>query len=382
MAEPGERELLIERIVAGGDGLAFSGGKAVFVPFALPGERVTARIASERRDFSRAELVRILEASPARTAAPCPLYGTCGGCNLQHLEYGGQLEAKARIVADAFARTARIQLDAVPVRASPPFGYRNRMQLHLTASGRLGLARRGTSELVELPGCPIACGAIDKWIRNFSGGGGARRDPPPGSPDRFIAFGRGEELWLEGRDGIAQIPVAGRTVRFPVRGFFQSNLSLLDDFVVAATAGLSGQRAADLYCGVGVFGSFLASAFRSVVCVEENPEALALAKSNLPGGEHEFFALATELWTRGESAARPFDLVLVDPPRTGLGAEVRAWLGRSRPPVLAYLSCDPVTLARDARDLVAAGYELESLEAFDFYPQTSHVECHARFILP
>jgi 23S rRNA (uracil1939-C5)-methyltransferase len=383
MAESREEELRVEKLVAGGDGLASMGGKAVFVPFALPGERVLARIASEKRDYARAELVRVLEPSPRRVEAPCPLYGICGGCNLQHLEYAGQLEAKSRIVADVFARTAKIETGEVPVRPSPPFAYRNRMQLHLMASGRLGLSKRSSSDLVEISGCPVACPAIDEWMGACAGTDRARamlgkRSPGDG---RFIVFGREERLWLEGRDELAEVPVAGRSIRFPVRGFFQSNLSLLDAFVSAATSGLAGERAADLYCGVGLFGSFLASSFRRVVCVEENASSLAAAKANLPGQGHELHAASAEAWTRSASAAEPFDLVLADPPRTGLGPELRQWLAASRPPTIVYLSCDPVTLARDAKELVGAGYELGSVEAFDFYPQTSHVECHARFTL-
>jgi 23S rRNA (uracil1939-C5)-methyltransferase len=178
-----------------------------------------------------------------------------------------------------------------------------------------------------------------------------------------------------------EVRVASRPIRFRLRGFFQSNLSLLDAFVREATGGLSGERAADLYCGVGLFGSFLASSFRSVVCVEENAEALELAKLNVPGKGHEFFPMAVEEWTRSESARGPFDLVLVDPPRTGLSPAVREWLSRSKPASIVYLSCDPVTLARDSRGLLGSGYDLQAIAAFDFYPQTSHVECHARFAL-
>ena len=142
-----------------------------------------------------------------------------------------------------------------------------------------------------------------------------------------------------------------------------------------------GDRAADLYCGVGLFGRFLSSSFRSLTCVEQNPHALELAKVNAAGESNEYFALPVEDWVRGNSARRAFDLVLVDPPRTGLAAPVREWLARAKPPVIVYVSCDPVTLARDSGELVKAGYELQILKAFDFYPQTSHVECNARFVL-
>jgi 23S rRNA (uracil1939-C5)-methyltransferase len=383
MAESGALRLRIEKLVAGGDGLAFSGGKAVFVPFALPGETLTARVTSCKRDYARAEIVELLEPSPHRVEAPCPLYGECGGCNLQHLAYSRQVEEKARIVADAFARTAKLETGEIPALPSPPFGYRNRMQLHFTGRGRLGLVKRSSSEIVEIPRCMVACEAIDKWIGARAGTDKAGEELGPllGGADRFLIFGHGDEVRVEGLDELVDVEVAGRPLSFSVRGFFQSNLSLLDAFVREATEGLSGERAADLYCGVGLFGSFLASAFSHVFCVEENAEALELAKLNVPGRGREFFPAAVEEWTRSESARGPFDLVLVDPPRTGLAPAVREWLARSKPAAIVYLSCDPVTLARDSRELLGSGYELRSIKAFDFYPQTNHVECHARFAL-
>jgi 23S rRNA (uracil1939-C5)-methyltransferase len=379
----GTVELGIEKLVAGGAGLAFLEGKAVFVPLALPGERVSARLVSGKRDYAQAELLEVLEPSRHRVAPPCPVYGLCGGCNLQHLAYSRQVEEKALIVAEAFARVARIDPGEVSTAPSLPFAYRNRLQLHFTEARRLGLVRRSSSEIVEIPGCMVALRSVQEWIEARAGttrgydelaSGGAAKE-------RFIVFGYGEEVWVEGEKGLAEVEVAGRPVRFHVKGFFQSNLYLLERFVPEAVAGLSGEAAADLYCGVGLFGSFLSSSFGSVTCVEQNPFALELAKANVPGEGHEFHALSVEDWVRGGSAEKRFDLVLMDPPRTGLAPAVREWLVRAKPKAIVYVSCDPVTLARDSGELVRAGYELQWVKAFDFYPQTSHVECHARFVL-
>ena len=159
------------------------------------------------------------------------------------------------------------------------------------------------------------------------------------------------------------------------------SLYLLDYFVPDALAGIAGETAADLYCGVGLFGRFLAKTFSRVTCVEHNPFALELARSNVPGKDNDFYALTVEDWIRAEGTKRRFDCVVVDPPRTGLSSSVREWLIRSRPRALIYVSCDPVTLARDSGELVRSGFALESVKAFDFYPQTGHMECHARFKL-
>jgi 23S rRNA (uracil1939-C5)-methyltransferase len=383
MAESSRIKLRIEKLVAGGDGLGFADGKAVFVPFALPGEEVAARITAGKRDFAQAELLEVLEPSRHRVEPLCPVYGVCGGCNLQHLDYSRQVEEKALIVAEAFSRTAHLDAGQVATQPSLPFAYRNRMQLHFTQGKRIGLMKRSSSEVVETPTCPVACKPIQNWIEERAGTKKAYAELSPYimGKDRFLVFGYGEELWIEGEKALVEVSVAGQSLRFHLKGFFQSNLYLLDYFVPEVVSGLSGERAADLYCGVGLFGRFLSSSFKSLVCVEQNPFALELAKSNVPGSGNEFYSLPMEDWVRSDSAKRPFDLVLVDPPRTGLAPVVREWLCSSKPKTIAYVSCDPVTLARDSAALVAAGFELQSLKAFDFYPQTSHVECYARFAL-
>ena len=382
MPEPQQLQLRVEKLVAGGDGLAFHQGKAVFVPLALPGELVLATIAQERRDFSQARLVEVLEPSRHRVKPACPIYGECGGCNLQHLAYPRQVEEKALIVSESLRRTGRIEREEIPAVPSLPFSYRNRMQLHLTPEGRVGLMRRSSSDLVEAPSCPVAVKPVQDWIESRAGSARAGREVGPYvlGKDRFLVFGYQDEVWIEGERGVVEVRVAGEPIRFHLKGFFQSNLYLLDYFVPDALAGLSGALAADLYCGVGLFGRFLARSFGRVTCVEHNPFALDLARENVPGAANEFQSLPVEDWIRTEGAKRRFDCVVVDPPRTGLSAPVRAWLCAAKPPVVVYVSCDPVTLSRDAAELLRAGYALESIKAFDFYPQTGHVECHARFV--
>lgn len=374
--------LRIEKLVAGGDGLGFHEGKAVFVPFSLPGEEVLVSVQEERADFCRAVLVEVLQPGRHRVEPICPLYGECGGCNLQHLAYARQVEEKALIVGEAFSRNARLESGPIDTVPSLPLSYRNRMQLHFTRTGRIGLMRRSSSEAIETGTCPVAVGAIQAWIEERAGTSRGFEEMRPyiAGKDRFIAFGYGKELWLEGQQGVVSVKVAGRDIRFHIKGFFQSNLYLLDYLVKDAVGDLSGGRAADLYCGVGLFGSFLASSFERLVCVEENPYSIDIARDNVRGAKTEFRALPVEDWLRECPSAEAFDLVLVDPPRTGLSSSVRAWLAKSLPAKIVYVSCDPATLARDAGDLVRSGYTLESVKVYDFYPQTSHIECLARFL--
>ena len=378
-------ELRIERLAAGGDGLGFIDGIACFVALAAPGDRVLARIRETRKDYCKADIARILEPAPTRAKPPCLYYGSCGGCSLMHLEYGAQLAAKRRIVADAFRRTGALPDAEEPaIRPSAPLGYRNRAQFHFGSGGALGYARRYSSDILPISACPILAEPLASWLaenaetKAFKLLGKALR-----GASRFVAFAPGGSdgnTYLQGRDGELSLDVAGKRFGFHVEGFFQSNLSLLPALIDEACQGMQGARAADLYGGVGLFGAFLKERFDSLVCVEQDVRALGYACRNVGKGA-DYAALSMEAWTASAQARSPFDYALVDPHRTGLAPAVRAWLLSSRPPCIGYVSCDPVSLARDSGELVRGGYRLERLTLFDFYPQTAHVESYARFIL-
>ncbi len=383
MESGGAIEFTVEKLVSSGDGLAFLDGKAVFIPFSLPGERVLASLDLSHKDYSTAALQEVLAPSPDRVVPPCGLYGECGGCNLQHLGYRRQVDEKASIVGEAFRRIGHLDPGDVTAIPGLPFAYRNRLQLHLSGEGRVGFMKRSSAAIVEAPTCPIAVLSLQSWIERSAGSSERRAELRPYivGKDRFIAFGTQDRVFLEGRDSIASVRVAGEDFRFHLKGFFQSNLHILDYFVPDVMSGLEGEVAADLYCGVGLFTRFLAKRFAKVVAVESNPFALDLARMNAAGPKNEFSAVSIEDWARTSQAAQRFDCVLVDPPRQGLSPEVRGWFAKFKPPLVVYVSCDPATLARDAGELVAAGYQLDFLKVFDFYPQTSHIECHARFRL-
>jgi 23S rRNA (uracil1939-C5)-methyltransferase len=366
-------ELSISRLVAGGDGLGFVDGKAVFVPGTLPGERVRARVAQSRRDFDRAVLVQVLEPSPHRVDPGCRFAGVCGGCDWLHVDYDEQLRQKAAIVSEALRRTGRIERPVPPIEASEPWRSRNRAQVHCAEQGGLGYMGARSAHVVTVDACPIVTTSIERLFRGEA--------VPPKGLDRFTVFGAGEMLAVEGRDDGRDLAVEvnGRRILFSVGCFFQSNLGMLGKLVSWALDGLQGGTAADLYCGVGLFGAFLAGAFSRVVCVESSAMSLSYARRNVPGPDNEFHPMSVEQWiSAGSGPAAARDLVLVDPPRAGLGPEVRQWLVRAPAAKLVYVSCNPVTLARDLGELTADGYSLEDLRLFDFYPQTSHVEAVAR----
>jgi len=366
-------EVAVERLVAGGDGLARREGKALFVPGVLPGERVAIRLVESRRDFDRAALVEVLHPSPDRVRPACALAGQCGGCDWLHVAHAAQLAHKRAIVRETLRRTGRIEREEPPLEPGPPFAYRNRVQLHRDPSGALGYREAGGTRVVAAAACPVAVGPINVLLA----------DPPPPSAialDRFTVFGDDGWAACEGRDddrGL-EVVVAGRAVRFSVGCFFQSNLAVLQHLARHVTEAVgSGSAAADLYAGVGLFASFLADRFARVIAVESSSLSLAFAARNAPSPGVEVFPMTVEHWIAAGAPGGPFDAAIADPPRAGLGRAARAWLASAKPRTLVYVSCNPVTLARDLGELVRSGYGIDDLRLFDFYPQTSHVEAVA-----
>jgi 23S rRNA (uracil1939-C5)-methyltransferase len=364
--------LSISRLVAGGDGLGFIDGKAVFVPGVLPGERVRIRVARRRKDYDRGALLEVLEPSPHRVTPGCRYAGVCGGCDWLHIRYEEQLRQKASITAEALRRTGGIDRPEPGIEPSEPWGARNRAQLHVSEGGALGYMGAGSTRVVAVDACPIVAPALQRLFR-----GEAAR--PPGL-ERFTVFGAGsgaaEVLAMEGRDDDRElaVTVCGRRILFSVGCFFQSNLPVLEKLVTWALAGLEGGTAADLYSGVGLFASFLSERFSRIICVESSAMSISFARRNVPGTSHEFYPMSVEQWTTTSAGREALDAAVVDPPRAGLGPEVRQWLAEKGPRKLLYVSCNPVTLARDLAGLAAGGYAVDDVRLFDFYPQTSHIE--------
>jgi 23S rRNA (uracil1939-C5)-methyltransferase len=376
-----------ERIAAGGAGLARPGGQAVFIPYAAPGDRLRCRVMRDHGPWAEAEILDIIRPSPRRVEPRCPLYPPagpagpehCGGCSLQHLGYDAQLEAKEAIVREAFDRIARIPAGDITVTPSPPWEYRNRIQLH-RGPGAPGFKSAAGAGLVPLGDCPVAEAGIRALLRS-----GSLR--APAGRDRFTLYGRGEFSVLEGGRSRGKLKIRDREILMDAGVFFQSNAAALElligeilDFI--RNPGLkTGAPLADLYCGVGTFAAFLADRFPRIDLLEENPLALTLARGNVPPEEARFFAMTDNEWVRKKERERPpgeYGLIIADPPRRGLSPAMRRWLGRAPAPVLLYVSCDPATLARDSGEL-SKGWDLAALKLFDFYPQTAHIECLAVF---
>jgi 23S rRNA (uracil1939-C5)-methyltransferase len=373
----GERhKAKVESIAAGGAGLAKIEGKSVFVDLAAPGDLVLLHITEERRSWARAGIAEILEPSPLRVEPACPLFGRCGGCSLQHLNYDAQLSAKEGILREAFSRIGGMEAPDIRMRPSPPLEYRNRVQFHCKPDRRrqLGFKARNSPEgnsFVPVQDCPVAETGIRKVLMDGS------LIPPP-DKDRFTVYSRGGLFLSEGGKSRGRVSLGGRELVMDAGVFFQSNGTMLELLLKDLAAEVEKADAelpmADLYCGVGTFAAFLGSRFSRTDLVEENKTALALARENVKSSECRFYALSGDEWVKSLKGKDAWGFIVVDPPREGLSALTRRYLAEKGPPMLAYVSCDPATLARDAGELVAGGYTLKKLNLYDFYPQTAHIE--------
>jgi 23S rRNA (uracil1939-C5)-methyltransferase len=374
--------LTIEKLIPGGEGLARHDGRVVFVPGVLPGEEVVVEITEAKKDFARARVIEIQVPSPDRVAPACPVAGTCGGCDWLHIDPAAQARQKIELVRDSLRRMAGLDWPGLEIETGSPFGYRNRIQAHTDGSGSFGFLERGGHGFVPVTTCPVAHASLQPLL---AGGTLSRQT------DRLLAFGYTDasgnpHFAREDKNPNAEINIAilGKKIRFPLKGFFQSNVEMMEKLIPYALDGLAGKVALDLYAGVGLFGAFLKDHFDRVVCVEFNRAALRYAKQNVAGDDNEFLAEPVEhvVDLRGNPLAQErADAAVIDPPREGLDKAVRAWL-RDKPVTnLVYVSCNPVTLARDLKDLLAGPYELTDLRLFDFYPQTSHIEAVAKLRL-
>lgn len=398
-----------EKMVFGGDCIAKIEGKTVFVPYALPGEKLNVEIIQERRDYCSARIVDILEPSPHRVVPLCPLYGKCGGCNMQHIDNAYQSELRASILTDTFLREG-ISVDHVEVIGGSPTGYRSRFQFH---DG--GLMEKASNNALKLDFCPCAVKEINDWLSKTPYDARPRgrvhvfgsehitslpedalkiivaqeKDEPIPNDRKSRTIGKRQIKprfagTILNPQNTCTVSLLGKQISFDVQGFFQSNMEVLEKTITTVTGGISGTNALDLYSGAGTFSLFLADSFNNVTLVEHNRDALVFAEQNLAGKKHESFGVSGEKWVQEHAAATiarngPFDAAVIDPPRNGMEKAVCQWLCTSEIPHLRSVSCDSATHARDAKFLIRAGYRLEKLYLLDFYPQTSHIESLALF---
>jgi len=384
--EAGERpvvELAIESLAAGGDGVGRAAdGCVVFVPFTAPGDRVRVRLVERKARFARGEIERVLARGPERVEPRCPVFGACGGCAWQHLDYAAQVAAKRAIVRDALARIAGVaEPPPLAFTASPaPYGYRGRTRVRVER-GTVGFRRRRSRELCAVTACPLLAPPLDAALAALAA------VPPRGTGEWELALGEGgavrvAALGAGGGERLALRAGAERLLLSP--GVFAQANALLLDALAEAVLGAAGRGASalELFAGAGFFTLGLARRFAKVVAVESDPAAARdLARNVADAGQGgaplrvRVVEARVEAWlAAGEAAALAPEVVVLDPPRGGIGAAAAATLAQLPARRLVHLSCDPATLARDVAALAREGWRLASLHAFDLFPQTPHVE--------
>jgi 23S rRNA (uracil1939-C5)-methyltransferase len=413
----------IEKPVYGGAFLTRVDRKAVFVPLALPGERIRVSIVEQKRGYNNAEIEELVIPAQERTGAACDHFGVCGGCHYQHTDYASQLRFKQAVLRETLERS-RVPVPAkIEVLSGQPWGYRNRIRLGFDADGRPGYRERRSHCMVAISQCPIAAPMLVEGAFQFadvahhltpaldtteislfcnadqsqmlatvfaSSSAAARLDQLAQAMHSRIPALRGLELAVDGpaggkpraiaRWGAHGLDYQAAGFRYQVEhgSFFQVNRWLVDALVENVASGQRGSLAWDLYAGVGLFARRLAQSFARVVAVESDPSSIPALELNLfATNGHAVRADTLAFLRRRPKDERP-DLIVVDPPRAGLGLETTAQLAAAASPSIIYVSCDPTTMARDLRALLASGYTIETLTLADLFPQTYHIETVVR----
>jgi len=404
-------EVTIERILPGGFGLAHADGRTIMVALAAPGDRLRLRIDRIKGNVSFASIEEIITPSPYRVEPPCPYFGRCGGCDFQQMNYQAQLAAKAEIIRDCLRRLARI--DNIPdfqvTPAPDPWHYRSRAQWQYDAvRQKLGYFESGSRNVCDVAECAVLApqlqNTLERLREQMTGGSlPETRDFRAVIGDESISISppvrgisptvrEGSDSAIEG-DSLRDVTrtIHGESYRLNAQSFFQANDSLLPQLIDAAIGEAKGETALELYSGVGLFTLPLARRFACVIGVESETAAAKFARESLAGAGLTNAEVATRdvgVWlddvrrralsrlSEASSAAlqTQIDLILLDPPRTGAESRVIAGVLGLKPKRISYVSCDPATLARDLKKLIAGGYQITSISAFDMFPQTHHVE--------
>ena len=429
---------VIDSLAIGGSGVCRIDGKVCFVPYSCPGDEIRLEVVSDRRSFSQGRVLEIITPSRSRIVPRCPVAGRCGGCSWQHVEYSCQLAEKRRMFADALWRGGRVEGDRISGVVPSPlqYGYRGRIQFKLHWDGgrlQMGFYRTGSHYVIDAPdGCPVAlpvineaAGQLRRLLQQFPG-----RDRIPqvnvecgdegavavvnyigsdvGAVSRFLDEGRGmlpalSGFWLQtgrkstmsriwGDDRLCYgMPLEDGgevSLAFAPGGFSQVNAvqnRQLLEVIRRMGAFRRGDAVLDLYCGNGNFSVPLAASAGEVTGVESYEGSIAMARANAARNRisaAEFVCCDAGEWVNSAAdGGRHFDLVLLDPPRSG-AAGVIDGIARLRPRSVIYVSCDPSTLARDCGILAGRGYRVAESVPVDMFPQTAHLESVTLFTTP
>ncbi len=407
----------IDTLAFGGEGILRDNGLVVFVPFTAPGDSVTVEIISQKKSFAKGKLLSIQAPSPQRSEPLCPYFGTCGGCQLQHLNYTAQVDAKKQFIVDALQRIGKIDPPDFNVTpAHTTWGYRRHIRLHLKQEGKgfsIGYYALDNTSLVPVNQCPIFLSSgstlfsdLKQWLHSLPNTGiasGHLRIIKTHSEKYLLAFDFTPQLpdfslikapLPPNCEGIVfrspqgnqhcgnlacKIEILGIKAEFSPFGFVQNHPEQNEKLYTSILKAIpeNTEKFLDLYCGIGLISLICAKRGISTLGIESHPETITLANKNA-----QINATPSARFITGKVEKEGIrclkeeksDTVLCNPPRTGLDPAVICALIEEKPETVLYVSCMPSTLARDLQKLMQGGYRLVNVEAFDMFPQTTHVE--------
>jgi 23S rRNA (uracil1939-C5)-methyltransferase len=376
-----EIELVVEKLVSGGEGIGWYRGVPIFVPRSAPGDRLRVRVVERRPHYGRAEIVEILSPGEGRRIPPCPHFASCGACDLQHLAEEVQLRWKVAATKETLTRIGNLRLpEAQRIVEGKAWGYRLRTQLHIERGKavEVGYFERRSHRLVSIESCPVLEPALESFVLSL-------QHRLRGEVPRRLDVASGDAGTITCSPPVGSLPrgeiavtVGADTLAFDARTFFQAHRELLPQLVDSVVGKWSGESAYDLYSGVGLFALPLSKKYRRVLAVDGDRVAGRYARKNGRQGRIrnlDVVSAAVESWIK--NLPEGADRVIVDPPRAGLPHQVREILAERRPSRLTYVSCHPAALARDLGAL-ARTYEIEDLTFVDLFPQTGHIEVVAQ----
>ncbi|HAV13833.1 MAG TPA: SAM-dependent methyltransferase [Opitutae bacterium] len=382
-----EVELTIESLTNLGMGVGRIDGWVVMVPFVIPGEQVKARIFRNFQNYSDADLVEILQASPDRVAPKCSLYTKCGGCQYQHITYERQLKEKTQHVKELMEKLGEIDHPVALAHGSPQvYNYRSKITPHYNRPAKdgaqpIGFLQYGRrNQIIDVEQCPIATQAINEALpearEEARREGGKKRRQRGGT----LLMRNVLEGVVNNPQEIVSERVGDVTFQFKAGEFFQNNPYILPDmvkYVATEASALDARYLVDAYCGVGLFALSTAKSFEQVAGVEISEPAVRWAQANakISGVKNARFVIGkAEAIFNGLKFPAEETAVVIDPPRKGCDESFRQQLMNFRPPRIVYVSCDPATQARDLKEFIASGYEITRIQPFDLFPHTRHIE--------
>jgi 23S rRNA (uracil1939-C5)-methyltransferase len=419
--------LTIEKLVYGGEGLArLPDGKAVFLPFVLPGEEVSATLGQQKSSYARATADQVLKPAATRVTPKCPYFVQCGGCHYQHTMYDAQLEIKRAILRETLQRNAKVEWKKeIKTLSAEQWNYRNRTRMKVKGGAEfaMGYHRMASHDLLPVKSCPISSPLINRAVQALWTMGEAGAVPAGVREIEFFAdhadskllielyqtkeaegiadFAaslqkklediKGIAIFIERPEGIGapqfketigvsslQYQIGERNFRVSAGAFFQTNRFLVQKLAQTVAGDFFGKIALDLYAGGGLFANSLAKRFEQVFAVESSPASAGDLKANAIKNVVPISSTTEKFLPRCLNM-NP-EVVVVDPPRSGLGAKATQLLAALRVKRIVYVACDPATLARDVKTFLEFGYKVEEVFLVDLFPQTFHLESIVRLV--